>query len=125
MNENAKKILIIEDDPHVSKVFQIQLAKVGFNVALAYDGEEALPVLEREKPDLVILDLMIPKKDGFFVLEGIRKNPLFQKIPIIVTSNLGQKNDEVRALELGATEYFIKIDHPIQEIIDKVVSYLK
>ncbi len=125
MVENSKKILIVEDDIHVSKVFQVQLEKIGFIVILASDGEEATLILEKEKPDLVILDLMIPKKDGFDVIKEIRANALFLKTPVIILSNLGQETDKTRALELGATEYLVKIDYPIQEIIDKVKAYLK
>ncbi|MEI7765699.1 MAG: response regulator [bacterium] len=123
--ENSKKVLIVEDDIHVSKVFQVQVEKAGFVAIVSEDGEEALRVLEAEKPDLVILDLMIPKKDGFEVLEEARKMPEFQKIPIVVISNLGQDTDKARALGLGATEYLVKVDFSIQEIINKIKDYLK
>ncbi len=125
MSESPKKVLIVEDDLHISKVYQIQLAKEGFSIALAFDGEEAVKVMEKENPDLIILDLMLPKKDGFWVLEEARKKAKFSKIPILVISNLGQNNDQKRAMELGATEYLVKIDHSIQELIDKIISYLK
>ena len=125
MSENSKKILIVEDDTHVSKVFQIQFEKMGFKTVLGFDGEEAIKMLSSEKPDLVILDLMIPKKDGFEVIEEIRKNSEFLKTPVIVISNLGQETDKARALGLGATEYLVKIDHPIQDIVDMVKAYLK
>lgn len=125
MSEGSKKILIVEDDPHISKVYEIQLGKAGFITVLARDGEEAFQMLQDEKPDLIILDLMIPKKDGFWVLEEIRKNPAFIKTPVLVISNLGQKVDEARALELGATEYLVKINHPILEVVNKVKDYLK
>ena len=125
MVENSKKILIVEDDVHVSKVFQIQLERMGFKTVLGFDGEEAIKMLDIEKPDLVILDLMIPKKDGFEVIEEIRKNSEFLKTPVIVISNLGQEKDKARALGLGATEYLVKIDHPIQDIVDMVKAYLK
>ena len=125
MAENLKKVLIVEDDVHVSRVFQIQLEKMGFTTVLGFDGEEAIKILASEKPDLVILDLMIPKKDGFEVIEEIRKNSEFLKTPVIVISNLGQDTDKARALGLGATEYLVKIDHPIQDIVDMVKAYLK
>jgi DNA-binding response OmpR family regulator len=124
MEENAKKILIVEDDIHVSKVFQIQLEKAGFISLLAFDGEEALKILENEKPNLILLDLMIPKKDGFEVIEEIRKKPEFTNTPVVIISNLGQDSDKARALGLGATEYLVKIDYSIQEIINKVKSHL-
>ena len=125
MAESQKKVLIIEDDEHISKVYQIQLAKEGLIISLARDGEEAIKLLNNEKPDLIILDLMLPKKDGFWVLEEMKKNPKNSKIPILVVSNLGQKADEERAIGLGATEYLVKIDYPIQEIVDKIKFYIK
>lgn len=124
MDEIKKKVMIVEDDEHISKVYEIKLAKEGFSTMLARDGEEAVTKILAEKPDLVLLDLMIPKKDGFGVLEEIKKDPSIANIPIIILSNLGQKNDQERALALGANEYLVKVDYPIQEIIDKVKGYL-
>jgi len=125
MVDSQKRVLIVEDDEHISKVYEIQLAKENLQVILARDGEEAVKMIESEKPDLIILDLMLPKKDGFWVLEEVKKNPKNLKAPILVISNLGQKIDQERAMALGATEYLVKIDYPIQDIIDKIKSYLK
>ena len=125
MDKNEKRILIVEDDFQISKVYQIQLEKEGIFTMIARNGEEAVELLDEARPDLVILDLMIPKKDGFWVLEEIRKNPKYSSIPIIIISNLGQKDDKTRALGLGATEYLVKVDQSIQEIIKKIKVYLK
>ncbi len=116
--------MIVEDDEHISKVYEIKLAKEGIESSLAKDGEEAVAKITSEKPDLIILDLMIPKKDGFEVLEEIKKNPDTAGIPVIVLSNLGQQTDQDRALHLGANEYLVKVDNPIQEVINKVKGYL-
>lgn len=124
MNENIKKVVVVEDDEHISKVYQVKLQKEGIEVILARDGEEAVAMISSEKPDLVLLDLMIPKKDGFGVLEDIKKIPELANIPVIVLSNLGQQSDQERALALGAVEYLVKVDYPIQEVIDKVKGYL-
>jgi len=121
---NQKKILIVEDDDHISKVYEIKLAKEGLAVSVARDGEEALAKIISEKPDLVALDIMIPKKDGFWVLEQVKKHPELSKIPIVVLSNLGQKTDQDRALALGAKEYVVKVDAQIQTLIDKLKAYL-
>ncbi len=123
MNEN-KKIMIVEDDEHISKVYEIKLRKEGIEASIARDGEEAVIKIIAEKPNAIILDLMIPKRDGFWVLEEIKKNPETANIPVIVLSNLGQKSDQERALALGANEYLVKVDYPIQDIIDKVKGYL-
>ncbi len=116
--------MIVEDNELISKVYQTKFIKEGFEIFLARDGEEAVKKITTEKPDMILLDLMIPKKDGFGVLEDIKKIPVLAKIPVIVLSNLGQQKDKDRALELGANEYLIKVDSSIQEIVDKVKGYL-
>ena len=125
MDNSNKRILIVEDDFQISKVYQIQLSKEGIFTMVAHNGEEAIEFLEEANPDLVVLDLMIPKKDGFWVLEEIRKIEKYKKTPILIISNLGQEDDKIRALGLGATEYLVKIDQSIQEIIKKIKEYLK
>lgn len=124
MNETKKKVMVVEDDEHISKVYEIKLAKEGLDVSVARDGEEAVVKITAEKPDVILLDLMLPKKDGFGVLEDIKKIPELARIPVIVLSNLGQKTDQDRALAMGANEYLVKVDYPIQEIIDRVKKYL-
>ena len=124
MTESKKRVLIVEDDEHISKVYEIKLAKEGIEVSVARDGDEAVTKINAEKPDIILLDLMIPKKDGFAVLEEIKKVPALAKIPVIVLSNLGQQSDQERAIALGANEYLIKVDYPIQDVIDKVKGYL-
>ena len=124
MNTGKKRVLIVEDDEHISKVYEITFAKEGMEVLVARDGEDALSKIANEKPDLVILDLMIPKKDGFEVLAEVKKDPVLATIPILVLSNLGQQSDQDRALALGAREYLIKVDYSIQEIITKIKGYL-
>lgn len=116
--------MIVEDDEHISKVYEIKLRKEGMETVLACDGEEAVTKIMAEKPSVIVLDLMLPKKDGFWVLEELKKNPEVASIPVIVLSNLGQKSDQERALALGANEYLVKVDYPIQDIIDKVKGYL-
>lgn len=124
MDETKKKVIVVEDDDHISKVYEIKLAKENIASMVARDGEEAVTMITVEKPDLIILDLMIPKKDGFGVLEEIKKNPETAGIPVIILSNLGQKSDQERALALGANEYLVKVDYPIQDIVNKVKGYL-
>lgn len=124
MSDSRKKVLIIEDDDHISKVYQIKLGKENVDTVVARDGEEGIAMVASEKPDLVLLDLMIPKKDGFVVLEEVKKTELGKKIPILVLSNLGQEGDIKRATSLGAADYFIKVNLSIQEVIDKVNKHL-
>ena len=124
MDTNKKKVMIVEDDEHISKVYEIKLAKEGYATSLAVDGDEAVAKITSEKPDLILLDLMIPKKDGFGVLEDIKKVPELASIPVIVLSNLGQQSDQDRALGLGANEYLVKVDYPIQEVVNRIKKYL-
>lgn len=124
MDTNNKKVMIVEDDEHISKVYEIKFAKEGIATSVARDGEEAVVKITAEKPDVIILDLMLPKKDGFGVLEDIKKVPELANIPVIILSNLGQKGDQDRAMKLGANEYLVKVDYPIQEIVEKVKGYL-
>lgn len=123
MNEK-KKILLIEDDQQISKVYEIQLKREGFITITSRDGDDAVEIFSKENPDLVVLDLMLPKRDGFGVLEYIRKTAKNKDVPILVISNLGQKGDRLRAMDLGATSYMIKVDHPIKDIISKIKESL-
>lgn len=125
MNTDKKKVMVVEDDEHIAKVYAIKLGKEGIDVSIASDGEEAIIKISTEKPDLIILDIMLPKIDGFGVLEEIKKVPELGMIPVIVVSNLWKEEDQYRALALGANEYLIKVDYPIQEIVEKVKGYLK
>lgn len=124
MDEHKKKILIIEDDEHVSKVYQMKFSMAGYSTVFVSNGEEAVEKITAEKPDLIILDLMVPKKDGFAILEEVKKNPSVASIPIIVLSNLGGKGDQDRALSLGAKEYMVKVNYSMQEVIEHAKSYL-
>ena len=124
MPENRKKVLIIEDDDHISKIYGIKLSKENVDTIVARDGQEGINMIASEKPDLVLLDLMIPIKDGFTVLEEVKKTPFGKNLPILVLSNLGQESDIEKATSLGAADYFIKVNLSIQEVIDKVNKYL-
>ena len=121
MSDDQKKVLIVEDEVHISKVYEVQLIKAGFLPIITRDGEDALKLFSSQKISLVILDIIIPKKDGFEVLEEIRK---MSQVPVLIISNLSQEADRKRAVELGATEYLVKIDSTVQAIIDKIKFYL-
>lgn len=124
MDERKKRILIVEDDEHISKVYDVKFKKEGYETIFAVNGEEGVEKITTEKPDLIILDLMVPRKDGFGVLEDIKKNPDLAKIPVLVLSNLGQQSDKDRALALGANEYLIKVNYSMQDVVDRAKSYL-
>jgi CheY-like chemotaxis protein len=117
-------ILLAEDDTFLARAYQVKLQKSGYTVVLAKDGEEALAKLEKGKPDLILMDLIMPNKDGFETIAAIQSNPQLRGTPIIVASNLGQEEDIDRAMKLGAVDYIIKSEISIQALIDKVSEYL-
>ena len=121
----AKKILIIEDDKFLRELISQKIAKEGFDVVEAIDGEEGLKKVKSEKPDLVLLDLILPGIDGFEVLSKTKEDTETGLIPIIILSNLGQKDDIERGLRLGAVDYLIKAHFTPGEIIDKMKGILK
>ena len=121
------KVLLVEDDPFLSSLLKNRLQKEGLEVTLAKDGEEALTSLKSGKPDLILLDLILPKKSGFEVMEEMRADPQmqFQELPIIIISNLGQPEDISRGQALGAIEYFIKAKTSIDELVEKIKGFLE
>lgn len=119
-----KHILVIEDDSQLRDALSRKLAKSNFTVSTASDGEEALRVLETLTPDLILLDLIMPKKDGFAVLEAIKKTPALKNIPVIIASNLGQKGDRDKGLQLGAKDFIIKSDTSLTDMVAKINKFL-
>lgn len=119
-----KKILVVEDDKFLRKVYESKLPKEGFQVISANDGEAGLEAMRKEKPDLVLLDLIMPKMTGFDVLVEVQKDAGLKKIPILVLSNLGQEEDMVKAKALGAKDFFIKSNFSIKEVVDKIKQHL-
>jgi len=123
MVKTSKKILIIEDEKAISKALDLKLTYEGFSVKTVFNGIEALSLLEKEKFDLILLDLVMPKLDGFGVLEVLKSKG--NKIPIIVSSNLSQKEDYQRAKDLGAIDFLIKSDTPVAEVVKKIKIIFK
>ena len=114
------KILIIEDDRFLIKIYQTKLKKAGFEIELALNGEEGLEKVKTFKPNLILLDLILPKMNGFEVLEKIKTDEAIKNIPVIILSNLGQKSDVKQGMELGAVDHLVKSDHSIDEVVKKV-----
>ncbi|MBI2063374.1 MAG: response regulator [Candidatus Yanofskybacteria bacterium] len=120
-----KKILIAEDEEILLTVLKDRFESEGWDVSLAKDGEEATDLMAKTSFDLVLLDLLMPKKDGFEVLQEVRNNPKLKNLPIIVLSNLGGDDEVKEALQLGANEYFVKTRHSLSEVVEKASSLLK
>jgi DNA-binding response OmpR family regulator len=119
------RVLIVEDEDFLIRALEDNLVAEGCTVDIAKNGEEALKKIRKKMPSLILLDILMPKSDGFYVLQGIKKNPEWKLIPVIVLSNLGEDAVIKRALEMGADDYLVKSQHPIQEVIEKVKDYLE
>ncbi len=104
------KILMIDDDSFIRKVYQTELSEKGYEVILAIDGDEGLAKAISEHPELIILDVMMPKMNGFKVIEELKKNPTTSQIPVIFLTHLSQAEDKQRGLALGASDYLVKDD---------------
>ena len=118
------KILIIEDEGIIIDLLQKKLEKEGYDVEVARDGEEGLKKIKEIWPDLILLDLEMPKMSGLGVMEEINKNPALKRIPIIVMSEAGDSFELKRARELGAKDWIIKIEFDLPQIIDKVIQQI-
>lgn len=119
-----EKILIIEDDKFLLKLYSGKLRKEGFEVFESLTGKEGFNKIAVDKPDLIILDLILPGKDGFEVLGEIKSNREIKNIPVIIISNLGQESDIKRAMEMGAAAYFIKTDFSMNQLPELVKEQL-
>ncbi len=119
-----KNILFIEDDEFLRGLIGKKLASEGFNMISAIDGEEGIKKAKEEKPDLILLDLILPNVDGFEVLARIKEDPAASSIPVIILSNLSQKNDIDKGMKLGAADYIIKSQFTPEEITEKVKNIL-
>ena len=111
------KILVAEDDKFLASAYRVKLSKAGHEVKIALDGQETLDIIQTFTPDVILLDLIMPVKDGFTVLEELKKSNEWKNIPVIVVSNLGQKEDIERSRLLGATDYFVKSDMHINDVL--------
>ena len=121
----GKRILLVEDDRFQRKAAEAALRQHGFDVQVAVDGEEALRILaEARCPDLVLLDLIMPKVSGFEVLRRLREDPATARVPVIVLSNLGQRRDVDQAMAAGATGYLVKAKVTLKELVRRVTAAL-
>jgi len=118
------KILIVEDEKFLRTLMTKKLDQENFDTITAVDGEEALKKIKKEKPDLVLLDILLPSITGWEVLKKIKKDPKMKDLPVLMLTNLGEKEDVEKGLEMGASDYIIKAHFTPSEIVDKVRKYL-
>lgn len=119
----VKTLLIVEDDDVLLRTLYLVFHKSGFTIATATDGDTALKMAQRLKPDIILLDLLLPKMNGFDFLKNLKSNPALEKIPVIVLSNLGEENIQ-KAKDLGVVDYFVKADTSLNVLKDKVLKIL-
>lgn len=126
MLKNGEKIhvLIVEDDPFLSNIYQTKFDMEGFKVSTADNGQSGFDDAKKKKPDIILLDILLPKMDGFTVLEHLKADPEVKDIPVLLLTNLGQKDDVEKGLKLGAVDYLIKAHFKPQETVDKVKKIL-
>jgi CheY-like chemotaxis protein len=121
---DKKTILVVEDEATLHEALTEFLSGEGFEVLSAMDGEEAVILATSKKPDLVLLDIILPKKDGYEVMEELKKNEKTKNIPIILLTNLESAEDIQRAFDKGATTYLVKSDYKLEEVIKKIKETL-
>lgn len=120
-----KKILIVEDDTMISSMYKTKFQAEGFEVLIADDGAAGLETAKKDKPDLVMLDVILPQLDGFSVLEELKKDKTTKNIPVIMLTNLGTSEDKAKGEKLGAVDYFVKASLTPAQISEKIKKYLK
>ncbi len=126
MEKKQKHILIVEDEIFLSNLLKLNLEKEGFEVTQVFDGKNVTKeLLIGKKIDLILLDLILPDKNGFVLLEEIKKDPMLSKIPVVILSNLGQEEDILRGKKLGVKDYFVKAKESVESIVKKVKNILK
>lgn len=122
--KNAHHILIIEDDTFLLNAYRVKFSGAGLDTALAQNAQEAYREIDKKVPDIIVLDLILPGEDGFNVLTKLRQDKRTEKTPIIIVSNLGQPEDLDKALEMGATDYFIKSNTLLEVLLEKIHKYI-
>ena len=118
------KVLLVEDDKFLSEMYVTKLSGSGFDVETAFDGEEALKKAKEFKPNLVFLDIVLPKKDGFEVLAALKDGGFLKDMKVIALTNLGQKEEVAKGMSLGASDYIIKAHFTPTEVVAKAKKVL-
>ena len=118
-------ILLVEDDFFLIDIYVTQLKKAGYKVEVASDGKIALNKIKKSKPDLLILDVILPKVNGWELLETIRQDRHLKKLKVVILSNLGQKEEVEKGFNLGAIKYFIKAEYTPSEVVEEIKKILK
>lgn len=124
MDPKSVHILLVEDDVFLASIYQKKFEMEGFKITAVDNGDKVMPEVKKKKPDIILLDILLPKKDGFQVLALLKADAEVKDVPVIMLTNLGQKDDVDKALAQGATDYLIKAHFKPSEIVDKVRKVL-
>ena len=125
VEQEKKKILVIEDDRSLQNALVEIIHQEGFESESALDGEEGLAKIKTFGPDLILLDIILPKKDGFEVLSEIKKDEAIKNIPVLILTNLEEVDNVQKALDLGATNYMVKSDFSLKDVVEKIRATMK
>jgi DNA-binding response OmpR family regulator len=124
-SQKGRKILVMEDEPILSQALTIELNSYGYEVSVADNGEDGMNMLYKNPPDLLLLDLLMPKKNGYEVLQELKAKKLFGKMKVIVFSNLGQEEEKKKAIALGAKHFFVKSAIDLEDLVAFIQKLLK
>ena len=119
------KILLVEDDQLLVRLYKKKLTKEGFAVVVARDGSDGLVKAKNDPPDMILLDLMMPKTNGFEMFAALQSSPQLKNIPVMVLTNVSAETDEQRARGLGATDYLVKADNPPDMVVERIKELLE
>lgn len=123
--DKKTKIVLVEDDPFLANMYVSKLEASDFTIMHEEDGRKGFDLIAKEKPDLILLDILLPGVDGFEILKKLKKEVELKEIPVILLTNLGQKNDVEKGLDLGADDYLIKAHFTPSEVIAKIKKVIK
>jgi DNA-binding response OmpR family regulator len=119
------KILLVEDDAALVRMYERKLTKDGFDVRTALNGEDGLEALDKRIPDIILLDIMMPKMSGIDVLKKLKADPVKKAIPVVILTNLGDRDDDIkRCKEMGAADYWVKVNIRTEELVDRIKAIL-
>ncbi len=124
-DKHMKQILLVEDDPFLVDIYTTKLKESGFNVDVISDGQECLKGIREKTPDLLILDIVLPKIDGWEILREIRQDEKLKGLKVVIISNLGQKSEVEKGIEMGAVKYMIKAHYTPGEVVAEIKKILK
>lgn len=125
MAEKAKKVLVVDDEDSVREIYRHEFLNSGYTVVVAADGEEGLLKAGEEQPDIMLLDIMLPKMSGIEVLRALKENQLTKKIPVLLLTNLGEETIIKEGFELGADGYLLKVSYTPSQVVEEVKKFFE